>query len=97
MFDNEPIIKTDSITQGSSWELYGIKEINSIGRTNMGLRQTIAPYSPIAKSILTIASVALISYGVYDAATLATLIGTLTGVATAFWQGVDVYEANKNK
>lgn len=59
----------------------------------MGLRQKIAPYSPVAKSILAIASVALISYGIYDTATLTALIGSLTALATAIWAAVDVYES----
>lgn len=59
------------------------------------MKELIKPYAPFAKALLVFVSLALVSYGVYDAQTLELLIGSLTGIATAFWTAYD--QATKPK
>lgn len=59
------------------------------------LREKIANYSPFAKVILGAVSAALLAYGVYDEATLETILGGCTAVATSFWQLYDTVNAAK--
>jgi hypothetical protein len=58
-------------------------------------RSKVAVYSPTAKILLGVLSASLVSYGIYDAATVELIVGACSGVATAIWQLYDTIKAGK--
>lgn len=53
------------------------------------MKELLKPYAKPAQVALGAISSSLVTLGLYDAATMATILGTVGAFATAFWVGYD--------
>ncbi len=56
------------------------------------MKNTLRPFSKVAKLALSLAAGALVALGIYDEATAATLVGGAMAFGAGFWE---LYDARK--